>query len=385
MLPKNPEQWERIDRFMMSFSPKEKIAIIHDADPDGLCSAVILSKMIGRLRGKPADLHYATRKFVRNAVSPEILNMLKKKKISKAIFTDLPVHESAESVKRLEKQCEVLVIDHHTFFHDITSDRAVLAMPQLLADDIDPARYPASKLAYDLANRHANMEDCAWIAAVGLIGDMAGSAWNDFLASVFERIKLRPNKKDWFRTDLGRVSELLLSSMIIDDKNIDYCYDSLMKAKSPAGILKDKKLFGLRKSLEKEISRWMKDAPKLMQKDDRLKLIWLEYAPKYHINSPVSTMLSLDPKYNDFAIILVEKGRDIIRVSGRCRSRRVKMNELLKNAVKGLRDAAGGGHIPAAGAHFRTADLQRFRQRIIDALGKNLYTNKENQEQQRGE
>jgi single-stranded DNA-specific DHH superfamily exonuclease len=122
-----------------------------------------------------------------------------------------------------------------------------------------------------------------------------------------------------------------------------------------------------------------------MQKDEKLRMVWYEISPKYHINSPVSTMLSLDPKYHDFAIILVEKGKNIIRVSGRCRSRRVKMNELLKNAVKGLRDAAGGGHIPAAGAHFRPADLQRFRQRIVDALGKNLYTNKENQEQQRGE
>ncbi len=383
MLPKNPQQWARIDRFLMSFSPKEKIAIIHDADPDGLCSAVILSKMIERLRGKPADFHYSTRNFVRNSVAPDILKMLKSKKISKVIFTDLPVHENAASVKRLEKQCEILIIDHHTFFQDITSDRAVLAMPQLLADDIDPARYPASKLAYDLANRHASLEDCAWIAAVGLIGDMAGSAWTEFLMPVFERNNLKPNTKDWFRTDLGRASELLLTAMIIDDKNINYCYDSLMKAKSPADVLKNKKLVLLRKLLEKEIGKWVKDAPTLMQKDDKLRMIWYEITPKYHINSPVSTMLSLDPKYYDFAIILVEKNKDVVRVSGRCRSRRVKMNELLKNAVKGLKGAVGGGHIPAAGAHFRPADLQRFRQRIVDALGKNLYTNKENQEQQK--
>ncbi|MEM4239613.1 MAG: DHHA1 domain-containing protein [Candidatus Woesearchaeota archaeon] len=381
MLPKNPEQWARIDKFLMSFSPKERIAIIHDADPDGLCSAVVLSRMIERLRGKPADFHYATRKFVRNSVSPELLKLLKSKKVSKAIFTDLPVHEDAASLKRLEKQCEALIIDHHTFFQDITSERAVLAMPQLLADDIDPSRYPASKIAYDLANRHAGMEEFGWIASVGLIGDMAGSAWPEFLAQVFERHNLKPNPKDWFRTELGEVSELLLAAMIIDDKFINYCYDALMKAKSPADILKNKKLVGLRKSFEKEVSAWIKNAPKLMQKDDKLRMIWYEITPKYHINSPVSTMLSLNPKYEDFAIILVEKNRDIIRVSGRCRSRRIKMNELLKNAVKGLKDSAGGGHIPAAGAHFRPADLQRFRQRIIDMLSKNLYTNQPNQEQ----
>ena len=286
MLPKNPEQWARIDKFLMSFSPQERVAIIYDADPDGICSAVLLSKMIGCLRGKPADFHYSTRKFLRNSVSPNILKLVRKKKISKVIFTDLPVHEDVASVRRLERYCEVLIIDHHTFFRDITSDRVVLAMPQLLAEDIDPARYPASKLAYDFANRHTNIECFAWIAAVGLIGDMAGSAWPEFLTDVFERQKLKPNPKDWFKTALGEISELLLAAMIIDDKNIGYCYDSLMKAKSPADILKDKKLVLLRKSLEKEISKWVRDAPKLMQKDDRLRLIWYEICLLYTSPSP---------------------------------------------------------------------------------------------------
>ncbi len=366
---------------MMSFSPKEKIAIIHDADPDGVCSAVVLSRVIQRLRGKPADVHYASRKFMRNTISPDIQKMLKNKKVSKVIFTDLPVHEDAAAVKKLEKQCEILIIDHHTFSQDITSDKAILAMPQLLADDVEPSRYTASKLAYDIANRHALMDNCSWIAAVGLIGDMGGSAWPDFLSNVFERHNLKPNPKDWFRTDLGRVSELLLSSMIIDDKNINYCYDLLMKAKTPNDVLKDKKLVSLRKSLEKEITYWVKNAPKLMQKDDKLKLIWYDISPKYHINSPVSTALSLNPKYDDYAILIIEKNKDIVRVSGRCQTSRIKMNELLKNAVKGLKDSAGGGHVPAAGAHFRPADLPKFRQRILEGLTKNLYTTKQNHKQ----
>jgi single-stranded DNA-specific DHH superfamily exonuclease len=337
--------------------------------------------MIEKLRGKPADLHYSTRKFVRNTVSPGILKMLKRKKISKVIFTDLPVHEDAAAVKRLEKQCEALIIDHHTFFQDITSGRTVLAMPQMLADDVDPSKYTASKLAYDITSRHTNMEEYGWIAAVGLIGDMGGSAWPEFLTKVFERDKLKPNPKDWFRTELGKVSEFLLGAMIVNDKYIGYCYNLLMNAKKPEDILKDKKLFALRKSIEKETAKWVRGAEKLMHKDDRLKLIWYEIRPKYHLNSPISTMLSLDPKYEDYAILVVEKNRDIVRVSGRCQSKRVKMNELLKNAVRGLSDSAGGGHIPAAGAHFRPSDTSKFRQRIIDGLSKNLYTNQPNQEQ----
>lgn len=383
MIPKNPEQWARIDRFMMSFSPKEKIAIIHDADPDGVCSAVVLNRMIERLRGKPADWHYSTRKPNRNTIAPDIVKALKSKKISKVIFTDLPVHEDAAAVKALEKECEILIIDHHTFFQDITSDRAVLAMPQLLADDIEPSRYTASKLAYDIANRHADMEDSAWIASVGLIGDMAGRNWPEFLSKVFEREKLKPNPHDWFRTTLGEVSEVLLAAMIIEEKNINYCYDALMKAKSPQDVLDDKKLRSLRKSFEAEISRWVREAPKLMEKHDNLKLIWYEISPKYHINSPVSTMISLNPKYTDWAVLVLEKDKEVVRISGRCQSGRVKMNELLKESVKGLKDAAGGGHIPAAGAHLRSSDAGKFRQRVIDGLSKNLYTNTDKQSKEK--
>jgi single-stranded DNA-specific DHH superfamily exonuclease len=381
MIPKNPGQWERIDRFLMSFSPKEKIAIIHDADPDGVCSAVVLSKMIERLRGKPADFHTSPPRGSRNTIHPDIAEALKKKKISKVIFTDLPVHEDEASVRKLEKQCEILIIDHHTFFNDITSERTALAMPQLLADDIDPSRYTASKIAYDLANRHTDMGEFAWIASVGLIGDMAGRAWPDFLSGVFEAKKLKPNPKDWFRTVLGEVSEFLLAAMIIDDKNISYCFEALMKSKEPQDILKNKKLALMRRSFEREISKWVKSAPKMMEKNEKLKLIWYEIRPKYHINSPVSTVLSLMPQYDDWAIIILEIQKGEIKVSGRCQSKRVKMNELLKNAVKGLKDAAGGGHIPAAGAHMRAADLAVFRQRILDALSKNLYTNQSNHEQ----
>jgi len=379
MIPKNPEHWERIDRFLMSFSPKEKIAIVHDYDPDGLCSAVIMNRLIERLRGKPADLHFTPPRGAKNTVAPEVFAKLRQKKITKVIFTDLAVHEDAAAVKKLEKQCEIMIIDHHQFFHDLTSERTVLAMPQLLADDIDPSRYTSTKLAYDLANRHAGMEECDWIAAIGTISDMAGREWPEFLAQVFEKHKLRPNPKDWFKSDLGTVSGMFFSAMAIDAKNVEYCFDVLMRALKPQDVFKDKKLTALRNAFDKEINTWIMQAPKRMEKDEKLKLIWYEIAPKYHINSPIATILSLKPQYQDWVVTIIEKDKGVVSLSGRCQSKRVAMNLLLKDATKGLKDAAGGGHVPAAGAHVRAQDLAVFKQRILDMLSKNLYTHKEKQ------
>ncbi len=381
MLPKNPQQWERIDRFLMSFSPDEKIALVHDADPDGLCSAVLMNKLIARLRGKPADLHLTPPKGTRNTVALEILEVLKKKKIAKVIFTDLGVHEDAATIKKLEKQCEILIIDHHTFFQDITSERAVLGMPQLIADDIDPSRYASTKLAYDFANRHTSLEDSDWIAAIGMISDMTGSAWPEFLNQVFAKYKIKPNPKDWFHTDIGTISGMFFAAMTIDAKNVNYCFDVLMRSKALHDVLKDKKLKSLRAAFDKEINTWIQKAPKLMEKHDTLKLLWYAITPKYRINSPVSTILSLKPHYQDWVILILEVKKDIVNISGRCQSQRIPMNVLLKEATKGLKGAAGGGHVPAAGGHVIPKDLAVFKQRILDILGKNLYTPKENQPQ----
>ncbi len=363
----------------MSFSPQERIAIVHDADPDGLCSAVLMNKLIERLRGRPADVHVTPPKGVRNTVAPEIFALFKQKKITKVIFTDLGVHEDAATIRKLEKQCDVLIIDHHTFFADITSERTILAMPQLLADDIEPARYASTKLAYDFANRHASFDDSDWIAAIGVISDMTGSVWPEFLAQVFEKHGFRPNPKDWFHTELGTISGMFFAAMTIDAKNVDYCFDVLMRAKAPKDVIKDKKLVALRQAFDKEINVWITNAPKLMEKNDKLKLLWYEVTPKYRINSPISTILSLRQPYQDWVVLILEVKKDIVNISGRCQSQRVPMNTLIKDAAAGLKGAAGGGHIPAAGGHVQPKDLAVFKQRILDKLSKNLYTPKEKQ------
>jgi single-stranded DNA-specific DHH superfamily exonuclease len=373
MLPKNPEHWGRIDRFLMSFSPKEKIALVHDYDPDGLSSAVIMNKLIERLRGRPADAHFTPPHGSKNTIAPETFAELKKRNISKVNFTDLGIHEDAAAIKRLEKQCEILIIDHHRFFADITSERTALAMPQLLADDIEPSRYCSAKIAFDLANRHADLGENDWIAATGVIADMAGKAWPEFLTQVFARHKLRPNPKDWFRSELGSVSGMFFAAMAIDHKNVNYCFGVMMAAKKPQDVLKDKKLSALRKAFDREINVWVTNAPKRMEQHKDLKLIWYELSPKYHINSPVATILSLRPQYHDWVILSIEKEKGVASCSGRCQSQRIAMNLLLKDATKGLKDAAGGGHVPAAGAHCRVADLQVFKKRVLEALRKGAY------------
>lgn len=373
MIPKNPKQWKRVDQFLMRFDPKEKIVVVHDADPDGLCSAVLLSRLIKKLRGKPVD-YRLVQPGERNTVHPKLLATFKKKKISKAIFVDLPVHEDEKGIKKLEKQCSSLIIDHHTFFKDVTSEKTVLAMPQLIADNIDPSRYCTSKLVYDFAARHASVEDLDWIAAIGIIADMAGKEWTGFLAKVFKKYGLKPNPKDWFHTKLGEISGMLFATMTVDKKNIGYCFRVLMKAAKPQEVFNDKKLKSYRQKFDKEINKWVSAAPKKAEKHKNVKLLWYEVKPKYRVNSPIATILSLKPEYKDWVVLIVDASGDKTKISGRCQSQRVKMNELLKATTKSLKNASGGGHVPAAGASVRKKDLPELKKKILGMLSKNLYT-----------
>lgn len=378
MIPKNPEQWKKIDSFLMGFSQKEKILLVHDYDPDGLCSAVIMNKLVERLRGRPATRHVTPPRGIKNTIAPEIVQLVRRNGFDKVIFTDLGVHEDAEAVKKLSRYAELLIIDHHAFFQNITTDRAVLAMPQLLADGIDPSKYCSSKIAYDLANRHSVVEDLDWIAAIGIVADMAGSTWPDFLAGVFEKYRLKPNPANWFNTDFGVISGMFFSAMAMSEKNVNYCFDLLMRANNPKDVLKDKKLVLSRRVFDREINTWVGKSSSLAEKYPAQKLFWFEISPKYHINSPVATILSLKKQFNDWVVLVVERDKDVANVSGRCQSQRVAMNRLMKGATQGLKGAGGGGHVPAAGAKLYWKDLAVFKKRVIDGLTKHLYTNTEN-------
>lgn len=370
MIPKNQAQWERIDRFLMSFSREEKIAIIHDYDPDGLASAVIISRMIERLRGKPADFVFPPPKGSKSTIAPEVFAELKKRRIKKVIIADLGVHEDSQAVKKLEKQCEILIIDHHQFFQDLTSERTVLAMPQLLADEIEPALYPSCKLSYDLANRHALMEDCDWIASAGIISDLAGSAWPDFLSRACGHNSLK-------QAELEVLPRTLFSAMSMDKKNVQYCYTALMNSSSPQDVLNDKKLSGLRKKYDAEINAWLSKAQKNAELHKDARLFWYEILPKYHVSSQLSTSIASKPQYKDWVVLVLERSKDFVRLSARCLSGRVRVNDLLRSATKGLKNAGGGGHPLRGGAHVLIKDLEVFKKKVIDGVSKGLYTQNE--------
>jgi len=357
---KNKALINRFKKFITSIIPEDRVAVIHHTDPDGVCSGVIISKVIERVRGKKIDLRHNQKGNV-HVITSETYKLLKSKKINKLIITDLGTDENPEYLKKIEKFADILVIDHHKIYNNLSSKKTVFIKPQLVCD-IDPARYAASKLCYDLSMLVTIVSDLDWIAAVGSIGDIAVKPWTAWLNRVFKRHRIK-KQKDLFRTKLGECAILISSAESFDVKNVRLAFDILYNALSYKDVLHSK-LKTFRKKIDDEIKKFQNQLKKkaLFDKD----VVYYEIKPNYHTKSPLCTILGL--KYPHKSVFVVDVSRNPVGVSGRRGDVTVEINKILEDACKGIPGASAGGHSVSAGATVPKKEYSRFKKRLFSIL-----------------
>lgn len=359
---KNKALINRFKKFITSITPEDRVAVIHHTDPDGVCSGVIIAKVVERVRGKKIDLRHNQKGTV-HVITPETFKLLKSKKINKLIITDLGTDENPKYLKKIEKFADILIIDHHKIYNRLSSKKTVFIKPQLVCD-VDPARYAASKLCYDLGMLVTIVSDLDWVAAVGSIGDIAVKPWTAWLNSVFRKYKLK-KYDDLFKTKLGKCAILISSAESFDVKNVKLAFDILYKAKSYNDVLYSK-LRTFRKKIDDEIQKNLKLLKKnaLFEQD----IIYYEIKPKYHTKSPLCTILGL--KYPHKSIFVVDVSRSPAGISGRRGDGKVKINKVLEDSCKGIPSASAGGHAVSAGATVPKRYYKKFKTRLFNILNK---------------
>ena len=362
----NQEIINRFESFIKSISKNDKIAIIHDSDPDGICSAVIISKAIEKIREKKIDLRI-NQSINEHGLNIKTVEILKKNNINKVISTDLSLEEIPEMLKELEKFADVLIIDHHPILSTNYTQRVFIFKPQLFCEGIEPPKYCSSKLVYDMCLRVVDISDLDWISAVGVIADIATMAWPEFMTQVFKKYNIN-KKKDWFNSKLGRIAEYIVSTQSYDLSKIQEAFDAVYNAKNPDDIIKS----GLKeyyKIVDAEIKDWVKNVNKRAEIYKNIDLIIYEIKSKYKIKSPISTIISF--KYPNKTLITVDIDGDNVGVSARRQDRKIKTNEMILYAIKGLKEAYGGGHPPASGARLKKEHYEIFKNKIIEYLRDN--------------
>ncbi len=347
---------QRVDSFLRNISKQDKVCIIHDTDPDGVCSAVIMGKCIERLRGKKIDLRIPLDKK-QYGITPAMLKKIKQTKVTKLITTDFSAEHNIPLLKQIEKQADILVVDHHKLYADYHSNKTILYKPQYFTQ-IEPSTYCTAKLAYDAASRVASVSDLDWVAATACIADIATAPWKDWLAKVFKKYKVKA-KKDLFQTDIGQVAATISSTEVYNAKLVPQCYDVFYTAKKPTDILTSK-LGKYKKIIDKELKKHLILFEKKAEKHGEMRIY--ELVSTYRVHSPLSTILGL--KHPHKTVIIINKTGNPISVSARRHDKKIAVNNLLEQAIKGFAGANAGGHTPAAGAGFHKKYLKTFKERL---------------------
>ncbi len=345
-------------KFIKQLNGKNRVAIIYDSDPDGLTAAVITSKAVERIRGKKPELVFF-QAHATVSLQDNSIQKLKKNKINRLIILDLAVDQDAKQIKKAEKICKILVLDHHKSYQSISSKKTTLIKASSLSF-MEPSKYATSKMAFDLFSEVTNISDLKWLACIGLMGDYCVKAWKKF----FDQAFFENNTSE---KEICELMEIISSTETVNRNKVAVLFKEFFKAKKPQDIHKTKYSY-YKKLIKKELKRLELEFHKKKEVFPKQELVCFHFKSKLDIKSILVNKISTTYYPDKTVVILEEKEKKIMTISARRQDYQVKMNDVLEKAVKGLKGAMAGGHIPAAGGKIDKKDMPKFKQNLLKVL-----------------
>ncbi|MFH1545463.1 MAG: DHHA1 domain-containing protein [archaeon] len=346
--------------FIEGIDKKDKLALIHHTDADGVCSAAIVVKALKKL-GKPSPvlLHQENGEI---SLTNKTIKKLKQLKVNRLIAVDLSLDQRPSNVKKVERFASILVLDHHKIYSDLNSRKTVMIKSQMISS-VDGSLYPASKLCFDLFSGLIELDEAGWIAAVGIIGDNGTKKWKEFILNAMKKEKIKGPINE---SILSRIKFLIDAVETISFGELEKVINLMVKAKKPKEMMK-KKFLRYGERLEKELDEWISSFEERAEFFPSKELIYYYIKPIYPIKSPLINRISF-ANPGRTVVVVQDLGKGVIDISARRQDFRVKVNDLLEKATKNLEGSFAGGHIPAAGGKIKKKDLKKFRKNLLKLL-----------------
>jgi len=343
-------QEKKFVEFIGNLDETDKIAIIAHNDMDGMVSALIAEKIIGK--AEIIEFFDYKKDFLLGFVPS-----LKEKKIDKLICLDLNLENEYLNLKEIEKFADILIIDHHRSKKDLNSERTVF----LLTEKNDVASFAT----YELFTKFQNLSELDFLVAIGVISDHSWDSHMDFISRIEKKYGFSKHQDIW-NSKLGKFTTLLSNAHVYfksTSKPI-YFFENLRGIKKIEDIEKLKKYST---EVEEEIEQLENEF-----NEKKEKYLWgylYKVATKFKVASIVVSKLS-DLEKDKLFIIYGEREGNLIKINARRQDGKLDCSELLKKAVSGLKEGNAGGHIPASGAEIRKEDLDKFKENLIKIMSK---------------
>ncbi len=331
---------ENVINFIKNLKKEDNIALVYHRDTDGLCSGVLMKKVLNTFGLKP-------KLIVAHLEREDILSKLQQN-FDVLIFVDIAIDHLDGNF--WSKKQRVLLIDHHPPFKDLSSNNIVHYNNHFYGNGYKPASYLVYKLFSDL------LKDYEWISVIGTIADYGYEDCKDLLDKHFSV----ENKKEMFKTRYGKIAGMITgASFIIGFEKIS---DILSESKL-ADIENNKSILKAYEKYEIEVERCKKEFWKNAVNYGNI--VFSTFESEFErIQSPVSSMLSTENP--DKVIILYYNSGKGIKINGRT-NLDYNLGDIFKKAAS-YAGGQGGGHKPAAGALIPKGKLEDFKKKVIELL-----------------
>lgn len=349
---------KKFAQFCRGLTRNDRVAIIHHSDADGLSSALVAGKAIEMLSGKRpvAVQHYSYRD---KGLLKKAASAMKKKKANVLVVVDLSIDGEPKPITETLRFEKCLVLDHHRMQRNLNSEKVLFIKSEFFSKQ--PSSYVTGKLAFDLFGKLADMKKLAWIACIGILGDHSLEKWRSFVKRTLKRQRI----------SLGRLQELfeiVAATEVLAPGRLKSLFWLFFEAGSPDSVLKSpfRKLL---KRFRRERDLLIRDFEENAEFFPDIGLFFHEMKSGHeNLKSYVANAVS--DMHPDKTVILLQNVGKRTRFSARRQDGKVKVNELLRQAVKGIPGGGAGGHAPAAAGSVPRKHAGKFRENVVRILGK---------------
>lgn len=343
--------FKQFTKFIKSIKKTDKTVMAYDKDGDGVTAVTQALVALKRMK-----IESEAHPFERADITA-FTNELKNLKPTHVVIFDISAENYSEIFESLPK-VKFMIIDHHKRYGQ--PKNALIIKPDNLDSKRDPAGYPTAKMAYDLFMKIVDISDLDWVASIGIISDAGYPSWKSFVDKAMKKKKWSPGK-DIFESVPGQIAAMINAANAVHESRITEALD-VMLTLSPRKIMKSD-LFKLSETVWSEV-RKLAEKKVVSQLGGKLKM--LEIKSEYKIAGFVSNLVSR--KYLDSVCIITEPSKDWVKISARCQTGGIAVNNLLETATKGFEESKAGGHKPAAGAIIKARDYSKFKKNLISEM-----------------
>ena len=318
---------------------ESKVALISHNDLDGITCPKIISEFI-----EPKEMFFVDY----TELDESLIKKLKEKGIEKVIFTDIYLKDK-NFLEALEKFADVLIIDHHPS-PDWNSEKTVFIRGE--------SGFSAGYLCYYLFSKIKNVEKWDWLVACSCISDYCHIKPKDWLGKIFRKYGdnldygetyVRKSGKFW---DLQYKLSLALIYFKEDRKKV---FNEIGEKFGEIG-----KLGECAGEVQEEIDKLLSEFKTKRENFDKGYVF--QFNQKFSVGSIIGTILSATEI--DKIFITIRPSGKFYGISVRRQDKKFDCGSFLKELLRDIPGADGGGHVPAAGGHFLKKDLPEIRKRL---------------------